>query len=91
MPAFSQCIRKEFVEAYVNYIFNVSIQEWYTAFSTGFLKVCGGKVLELFQPTELRAMIVGNSNYNWEELEEVKLPSFTFFFFFLAQAPGLCS
>uniref|UniRef100_A0A8C0FSA2 HECT-type E3 ubiquitin transferase n=1 Tax=Bubo bubo TaxID=30461 RepID=A0A8C0FSA2_BUBBB len=63
--------RKEFVEAYVNYIFNLSIHEWYTAFSTGFLKVCGGKVLELFQPTELRAMIVGNSNYNWEELEEV--------------------
>uniref|UniRef100_A0A803WCS5 HECT-type E3 ubiquitin transferase n=1 Tax=Ficedula albicollis TaxID=59894 RepID=A0A803WCS5_FICAL len=63
--------REEFVEAYVNYIFNLSIQEWYTAFSTGFLKVCGGKVLELFQPTELRAMIVGNSNYNWEELEEV--------------------
>lgn len=42
--------------------------------------MCGGKVLELFQPTELRAMIVGNSNYNWEELEEVKLPSCTFFF-----------
>uniref|UniRef100_A0A8B9EEK2 HECT-type E3 ubiquitin transferase n=1 Tax=Anser cygnoides TaxID=8845 RepID=A0A8B9EEK2_ANSCY len=62
--------REEFVEAYVNYIFNLSIHEWYTAFSTGFLKVCGGKVLELFQPTELRAMIVGNSNYNWEELEE---------------------
>ncbi|XP_010122753.1 PREDICTED: probable E3 ubiquitin-protein ligase HERC3, partial [Chlamydotis macqueenii] len=62
--------REEFVEAYVNYIFNFSIHEWYTAFSTGFLKVCGGKVLELFQPTELRAMIVGNSNYNWEELEE---------------------
>uniref|UniRef100_A0A669QEJ1 HECT-type E3 ubiquitin transferase n=1 Tax=Phasianus colchicus TaxID=9054 RepID=A0A669QEJ1_PHACC len=63
--------REKFVEAYVNYIFNCSVHEWYTAFSTGFLKVCGGKVLELFQPTELRAMIVGNSNYNWEELEEV--------------------
>ncbi|OXB72100.1 UNVERIFIED_CONTAM: hypothetical protein H355_012400 [Colinus virginianus] len=62
--------REKFVEAYVNYIFNCSVHEWYTAFSTGFLKVCGGKVLELFQPTELRAMIVGNSNYNWEELEE---------------------
>ena len=70
----SQCPREKFVEAYVNYMFNCSIHEWYTAFSTGFLKVCGGKVLELFQPTELRAMIVGNSNYNWEELEEVKLP-----------------
>lgn len=66
-----QSSREEFVDAYVNYIFNVSIQEWYTAFSTGFLKVCGGKVLELFQPTELRAMIVGNNNYNWKELEEV--------------------
>ncbi|XP_038255642.1 probable E3 ubiquitin-protein ligase HERC3 isoform X1 [Dermochelys coriacea] len=62
--------RQEFVEAYLNYIFNLSIHEWYIAFSTGFLKVCGGKVLELFQPSELRAMIVGNSNYNWEELEE---------------------
>ena len=66
-----QSFRQEFVDAYVNYIFNVSIHEWYTAFSTGFLKVCGGKVLELFQPSELRAMIVGSSNYNWKELEEV--------------------
>ncbi|XP_045676062.1 probable E3 ubiquitin-protein ligase HERC3 isoform X1 [Phyllostomus hastatus] len=62
--------RQEFVDAYVNYIFQISVHEWYTAFSSGFLKVCGGKVLELFQPSELRAMMVGNSNYNWEELEE---------------------
>lgn len=62
--------RQEFVDAYVNYIFQISVHEWYTAFSSGFLKVCGGKVLELFQPAELRAMMVGNSNYNWEELEE---------------------
>lgn len=62
--------RQEFVDAYVNYIFNQSVQEWYDAFSTGFLKVCGGKVLELFQPSELRAMVVGSTNYNWQELEE---------------------
>lgn len=66
----SSC-RQEFVDAYVNYVFQISVHEWYTAFSSGFLKVCGGKVLELFQPAELRAMVVGNSNYNWEELEEV--------------------
>lgn len=59
------------MDAYVNYVFQISVHEWYTAFSSGFLKVCGGKVLELFQPSELRAMMVGNSNYNWEELEEV--------------------
>ncbi|XP_075716794.1 putative E3 ubiquitin-protein ligase HERC3 isoform X4 [Rhinoderma darwinii] len=62
--------RKEFVDAYVDYVFNQSVHEWYEAFSTGFLKVCGGKVLELFQPSELRAMVVGSSNYNWQELEE---------------------
>uniref|UniRef100_A0A670YWZ5 HECT and RLD domain containing E3 ubiquitin protein ligase 3 n=1 Tax=Pseudonaja textilis TaxID=8673 RepID=A0A670YWZ5_PSETE len=60
----------EFVDAYVNYVFNVSVHEGYTAFSSGFLKVCGGKVLELFQPTELRAMIMGSSKYNWKDLEE---------------------
>ena len=49
------------MDAYVNYVFQISIHEWYTAFSSGFLKVCGGKVLELFQPSELRAMIVGNT------------------------------
>ncbi|XP_054941776.1 probable E3 ubiquitin-protein ligase HERC3 isoform X2 [Physeter macrocephalus] len=62
--------RREFVDAYVNYVFHISVHEWYAAFSSGFLKVCGGKVLELFQPSELRAMMVGNSSYNWEELEE---------------------
>uniref|UniRef100_A0A9L0R8L7 HECT and RLD domain containing E3 ubiquitin protein ligase 3 n=1 Tax=Equus caballus TaxID=9796 RepID=A0A9L0R8L7_HORSE len=70
--------RQEFVDAYVNYVFQISVHEWYTAFSSGFLKVCGGKVLELFQPSELRAMMVGNSNYNWEELEEVSLKGAVF-------------
>ncbi|KAM4049423.1 putative E3 ubiquitin-protein ligase HERC3 [Anomaloglossus baeobatrachus] len=62
--------RKEFVDAYIDYVFNQSVQEWYEAFSTGFLKVSGGKVLELFQPSELRAMVVGSTNYDWQELEE---------------------
>lgn len=67
------------MDAYVNYIFQISVHEWYTAFSSGFLKVCGGKVLELFQPSELRAMMVGSSNYNWEELEEVSIKGAIFF------------
>lgn len=62
--------RQEFVAAYVNYVFSHSVEESFAAFSSGFLKVCGGKVLELFQPSELRAMVVGNNNYNWQELEE---------------------
>ena len=75
----SMCLcpsRKEFVEAYLRYVFSGSVSELYSAFSAGFLKVCGGNILSLFQPTELMAMVVGNDNYNWEEMEKVStLPS----------------
>uniref|UniRef100_A0AAR2IIL5 HECT domain-containing protein n=1 Tax=Pygocentrus nattereri TaxID=42514 RepID=A0AAR2IIL5_PYGNA len=62
--------REEFVQAYLRYVFSDSVQELYSAFSGGFLKVCGGRILSLFQPSELMAMVVGNSSYNWEELEK---------------------
>ncbi|XP_036373044.1 probable E3 ubiquitin-protein ligase HERC3 isoform X1 [Megalops cyprinoides] len=62
--------RQEFVDTYLNYVFNYSVEEVYMAFSSGFLKVCGGKILSLFQPSELMAMVVGNNNYNWEEMEK---------------------
>ncbi|XP_042246341.1 probable E3 ubiquitin-protein ligase HERC3 isoform X1 [Thunnus maccoyii] len=62
--------RKEFVDAYLRYVFSDSASEQYSAFSSGFLKVCGGEILSLFQPSELMAMVVGNSNYNWEEMEK---------------------
>nr|XP_020447345.1 probable E3 ubiquitin-protein ligase HERC3 isoform X2 [Monopterus albus] len=62
--------RTEFVEAYLRYVFTDSVTEQYSAFSTGFLKVCGGEILSLFQPSELMAMVVGNNNYNWEEMEK---------------------
>ncbi|KAI5616862.1 putative E3 ubiquitin-protein ligase HERC3, partial [Silurus asotus] len=62
--------REEFVHAYLQYVFSESVQELYSAFASGFLKVCGGRILSLFQPSELMAMVVGNSSYNWEELEK---------------------
>lgn len=65
--------RQEFVNAYVDYIFNTSVAPQFSAFYAGFHKVCGGKVLELFQPSELQAMIIGNTNYDWKELEKVKI------------------
>ncbi|XP_016124859.1 probable E3 ubiquitin-protein ligase HERC3 [Sinocyclocheilus grahami] len=54
----------------IQYVFSDSVQEQYSAFSSGFLKVCGGEILSLFQPSELMAMVVGNNNYNWEEMEK---------------------
>lgn len=37
--------RREFVEAYIGYLFNQSVDPAFQAFSNGFLKVCGGQVL----------------------------------------------
>ncbi|XP_072565468.1 probable E3 ubiquitin-protein ligase HERC4 isoform X1 [Paramormyrops kingsleyae] len=62
--------RQEFVTAYVDYIFNTSVAPLFNAFASGFHKVCGSKVLELFQPSELQAMVIGNTNYDWKELEK---------------------
>ena len=64
--------RQEFVDAYVDYIFNKSVASLFDAFHAGFHKVCGGKVLQLFQPNELQAMVIGNTNYDWKELEKVR-------------------
>uniref|UniRef100_A0A8C6Q9Q1 HECT and RLD domain containing E3 ubiquitin protein ligase 4 n=1 Tax=Nothobranchius furzeri TaxID=105023 RepID=A0A8C6Q9Q1_NOTFU len=65
--------RQDFVSAYVDYVFNSSVALLFEGFYTGFHKVCGGKVLDLFQPSELQAMIIGNTNYDWAELQKVIL------------------
>lgn len=62
----------------MDYIFNKSVASLFDAFHAGFHKVCGGKVLLLFQPNELQAMVIGNTNYDWKELEKVrKISAFT--------------
>jgi E3 ubiquitin-protein ligase HERC4 len=62
--------KQQFVDVYVDYIFNASVKEQFDAFNHGFHRVCGGRVLDLFQPQELQAMVVGNENYDWQELEK---------------------
>ena len=62
--------RKEYVDAYLDYVFNKSVKDQFEAFSKGFHKVCGGNILQLFRPMELMEMVVGNQNYNWEEFEK---------------------
>ncbi|KAJ8938616.1 hypothetical protein NQ314_011425 [Rhamnusium bicolor] len=62
--------KQEYVNLYINYIFNESVKQQYEAFHTGFMKVCGGRVLQLFHSHELMAVVVGNENYDWHALEE---------------------
>lgn len=58
------------MDLYIDYIFNESVKKQFDAFSRGFMKVCGGRVLQLFHSHELKAVMVGNENYDWHALEE---------------------
>jgi E3 ubiquitin-protein ligase HERC4 len=60
---------KQYVNAYIDYIFNKSVELPFQAFNNGFHHVCGSKVLELFHPSELQSMVIGNENYDFFEFE----------------------
>lgn len=54
----------------MDYIFNKSVEKQFKGFHEGFMRVCGGRVMKLFKPHELMAVIIGNEDYNWEEFEQ---------------------
>ncbi|XP_011688739.1 PREDICTED: probable E3 ubiquitin-protein ligase HERC4 isoform X2 [Wasmannia auropunctata] len=61
--------KQQYVDLYVDYILNKSVEVQFKAFHKGFHDVCGGRVLELFRSHELMSLLIGNENYDWEELE----------------------
>ena len=50
--------KQEFVDLYVDYIFNKSCERQYQAFAAGFRRVINSKPLELFYPDELMSFVV---------------------------------
>lgn len=62
--------RKEYVDCYVDFMLNKSVEEAFKSFADGFYKVCGSKVLEVFHAQELMALVVGTEEYDWKELEK---------------------
>ena len=61
--------KSEYVKLYVDHVLCGSCDSQFKAFKNGFLKVVSGRVLELFHPQELMALVVGNENYDWDVLE----------------------
>ncbi|XP_031633255.1 probable E3 ubiquitin-protein ligase HERC4 isoform X3 [Contarinia nasturtii] len=62
--------KKEFVELYIDFLLNKSVVTHFDAFYAGFMKVCGGPVMELFRAHELMALVIGNENYDWDAFEQ---------------------
>jgi len=63
------CLR--YVDLYVKYILENSINEQYNAFHTGFYQVCGGPALTLFRHEELELLICGLPHFDFDALERV--------------------
>ncbi|CAK6432981.1 unnamed protein product [Pipistrellus nathusii] len=66
----NQTNKTDYVSKYVDYIFNISVMEVYEEFQIGFYKVCEKEIIEFFHPEELKDMIIGNTDYDWETFEK---------------------
>lgn len=53
--------KHEFVDLYVDYVFNKSCEKQFQLFSAGFRRVIDSKPLELFYPDELMSFVVWES------------------------------
>ncbi|KAM8750883.1 putative E3 ubiquitin-protein ligase HERC3 isoform 2-T2 [Acanthopagrus schlegelii] len=63
--------KKEFVDAYVNHVFNTSVESVFQEFERGFFQVCDRNlVTQLFQPEELQVVLVGKDVYDWAKLKQ---------------------
>ena len=50
--------KQEFIDLYIDYIFNKSCDKQFQAFANGFRRVINSKPLELFYPDELMSFVV---------------------------------
>ncbi|CAF3689514.1 unnamed protein product [Rotaria sp. Silwood1] len=60
----------EFIDLYIDYVFNKSCEKQFQAFASGFRRVINSKPLELFYPDELMSFVIGNTNYDWNEFQK---------------------
>uniref|UniRef100_A0A671SJQ4 Probable E3 ubiquitin-protein ligase HERC4 n=1 Tax=Sinocyclocheilus anshuiensis TaxID=1608454 RepID=A0A671SJQ4_9TELE len=60
----------EFVDKYLDYILNKSVEEEFEEFKRGFFKACARCMVEMFELEELRGVLVGNEEYDWDILKQ---------------------
>ncbi|XP_034967461.1 E3 ISG15--protein ligase HERC5 isoform X2 [Zootoca vivipara] len=66
----TKCNRKEYVDAYVNYMFGTSVEKQFGDFMCGFKIGCPSEIWKMFLPAELRVVLLGHTKYDWEQLEK---------------------
>ncbi|XP_026795315.3 probable E3 ubiquitin-protein ligase HERC3 [Pangasianodon hypophthalmus] len=79
--------KKVFVDAYVDYVLNKSVEKAFNEFKRGFYKVCDRNVVNVFQPEELRGVMLGSEEYDWDVLKM----NATYEYIFHARHPTIVS
>ncbi|KAI1883627.1 hypothetical protein AGOR_G00233520 [Albula goreensis] len=62
--------RQQYVEAYVDFVFNKSVKRQFEQFFAGFSRGCPNEKWKMLLPEELMAILSGNVNYVWEDLRK---------------------
>ncbi|KAJ1206132.1 hypothetical protein NDU88_001541 [Pleurodeles waltl] len=62
--------KHDYVNRYVDYVFNTSVAVVFEEFKRGFYQLCEKALLKDFHPKELRSIIIGNEEYDWKKLEQ---------------------
>ena len=63
--------KHEFIQLFVDYILNISVEKQFNAFLSGFKLVFNNKFLSIFSPKELELSIVGSQSFDISELQKV--------------------
>ncbi|KAI9097390.1 hypothetical protein DFS34DRAFT_621504 [Phlyctochytrium arcticum] len=61
----------DFVNRFVDWALNSSVETQFAAFKAGFGYVCGGNALSLFKPAEIELMVCGGTELDIRDLEGV--------------------
>ncbi|XP_061439031.1 probable E3 ubiquitin-protein ligase HERC6 [Rhineura floridana] len=71
LVAVNNANKKDFINKYVDYIFNKSVEGIFQEFKRGFNKLLPEPVVEhFFEPQELMDVAIGNANYDWDLYEK---------------------
>ncbi len=62
--------KKEYIDLYLNWYFNLSIDEFFVYFKNGFYKVCLEEYNSFLSPEELELIICGNQILDFHELKK---------------------
>ncbi|CAJ1065606.1 probable E3 ubiquitin-protein ligase HERC6 [Xyrichtys novacula] len=62
--------KKHFVNTFIDYAFNKSVEEVFEEFKRGFFKVFEYDDVNFFQPAELQTVMMGQEDYDWDVFKQ---------------------